>query len=177
MQYSDFDLVRGIKGGDEAALELLIRRWYPRVFRYVRRVVGQEQDSYDVTQDIFLAMMQHLPAYHSWKPFDRWLFTIAHNKCMDFFRFQQRHSAIDNPEEELPDPALPLEERIAVSITVRQALEKLPPVQREAITLYYFHRHTAQEVAQITGAPLPTVKSRLSAAKKSLARYLREAFL
>ena len=64
-----------------------------------------------------------------------------------------------------------------ISVTVRQALEKLPPVQREAVTLYYFHRCTAQEVARLTGAPLPTVKSRLRAAKKSLERQLREAFL
>ena len=177
MKYSDFDLVCGIKDGDEAALELLIRRWYPRVFRYVWKVVGHEQDAYDLTQDILLAVMQHLPAYYPWKPFDRWLFTIAHNKCMEFFRLQRNRRAADCLEETLPDPALPLEERTVISVTVRQALEKLPPVQREAVTLYYFHRCTAQEVARLTGAPLPTVKSRLRAAKKSLERQLREAFL
>ena len=85
MKYSDFDLVRGIKSGDKSALDLLIHRWYPRIYGYVFKLIGHEQDSYDVTQDIFIAMMQNIKNYYPWKKFDSWLFTIAHNKCMDFF--------------------------------------------------------------------------------------------
>ena len=51
MKYSDFDLVRGITSGDKRALDLLIHRWYPRIYGYVFKLIGHEQDSYDVTQD------------------------------------------------------------------------------------------------------------------------------
>ena len=76
MKYSDFDLVRGIKSGDKSALDLLIHRWYPRIYGYVFKLIGHEQDSYDVTQDVFVAMMQNIKNYFPWKKFDSWLFTI-----------------------------------------------------------------------------------------------------
>lgn len=52
MEYSDWELVREIKNGNEDAMEILVRRWYPQVFRYVMQIIESEQDSYDVTQDI-----------------------------------------------------------------------------------------------------------------------------
>lgn len=53
MEYSDHELVRGIKGGDKSALELLVRRWYPRIYGYLFKLTGHEQDAYDLTQDVF----------------------------------------------------------------------------------------------------------------------------
>ena len=57
MEYSDHELVRGIKSGDQSALELLVRRWYPRIYGYVFKLTGHEQDAYDLTHDVFIAMM------------------------------------------------------------------------------------------------------------------------
>ena len=67
MEYSDHELVRGIKSGDKSALELLIRRWYPRVYGYVFKLTGHEQDAYDLTQDVFIAMMQSIGSYTPWR--------------------------------------------------------------------------------------------------------------
>lgn len=78
MEYSDRELVHGIKGGDKSALELLVRRWYPRIYGYVFKLTGHEQDAYDLTQDVFIAMMQSIGSYTPWRKFDSWLFTIAH---------------------------------------------------------------------------------------------------
>ena len=60
MEYSDYDLIRGIKSGDGDALELLVRRWYPRIFGYVQKTLGNEQDAYDITQEIFLSVVQNI---------------------------------------------------------------------------------------------------------------------
>ena len=176
MEYTDHDLVRGVKAGDKSALDILVRRWYPRVYGYIFKLVEQEQDAYDLTHDVFIAMMRNIPNYHPWKRFDNWLFTIAHNKCMDFFRLQKRTVlAVENqPDQQVSIPAF--EEMAAVSFTVRSALAKLPAAQREAVILHYFYQLTANEVAQRTKTPLPTVKSRLSAAKKTLFKLLREDF-
>ena len=86
MEYSDWELVREIKNGNEDAMELLVRRYYPQVFRYVLQIIESEHDSYDVTQDIFLSVIQNISSYLPLKKFGSWLFTIAHNKCMDYFK-------------------------------------------------------------------------------------------
>lgn len=176
MEYSDYELVRGIKSGEKSALDILVRRWYPRIYGYVFKLTEHEQDAYDITQDVFIAMMQNIHNYYPWRKFDSWLFTIAHNKCMDFFRIQKRIAPMEEIDVDRPDPAPPLDEVVTVSVAVKDALAKLPAMQREAITLYYFHQFTANEIARMTNTPLPTIKSRLGAAKKTLSKYLREDF-
>ena len=68
------------------------------------------------------------------------------------------------------------EDMAAVSLSVKAALEKLPVAQREAVILHYFHQFTASEIARMTNTPLPTVKSRLRAARNTLSNELREDF-
>ena len=176
VEYSDHELVRGIKGGDKSALELLVRRWYPRIYGYVFKLTGHEQDAYDLTQDVFIAMMQSIGSYTPWRKFDSWLFTIAHNKCMDYFRFRQKIVQAEDTMFDRPDPAASLEDMAAVSLSVKAALEKLPAAQREAVILHYFHQFTAKEIARMTNTPLPTIKSRLRAARNTLSNELREDF-
>lgn len=176
VEYNDFELVRGIKSGDKNALDILVRRWYPRIYGYIFKLIQNEQDAYYITQDVFIAMMQNIKNYYPWKKFDSWLFTIAHNKCMDFFRIKKRIAPIENIEIDHPDSALLLEEMVTVSVSVNDALAKLPAMQREAIVLHYFHQFTAKEIARMTNTHLPTIKSRLVVAKKTLSKCLWEDF-
>lgn len=176
MEYSDYELVCGIKGGDKDALELLVRRWYPRVYRYVFKLTMHEQDAYDLTQDVFIAMMQNIGGYTPWKKFGGWLFTIAHNKCMDYFRIRHRVIQMENGIIDCPDLAPSPEDLAEVSASVKAALEKLPDTQREAVVLHYFHEFTAKEIAKMTNTPLPTIKSRLRAARSALSKVLQEDF-
>ena len=176
MENSDFDLVCGIRSGDKGALDTLVRRWYPRIYGYVFKLTCNEQDSYDVTQEIFIAMMQSIQSYRMRKKFDSWLFTIAHNKCMDYFRAQKKTGTTDNVQEDVPSPEDLLDDSVTVSVAVRDALDKLTDLQREAVILRYYYQFSVREIAQMTGAPLPTVKSRLKAAGKILSEYLQEGF-
>ncbi len=176
MEYSDHELVRGIKGGDKGALELLVRRWYPRIYGYVFKLTGHEQDACDLTQDVFIAMMQSIGSYTPWRKFDSWLFTIAHNKCMDYFRLRRKVVQAEDTVFDRPDSAASLEDIAELSASVKAALEKLPAAQREAVLLHYFHQFTVKEIAQMTNTPLPTVKSRLRAARSTLSDDLWEDF-
>ena len=176
MEFSDFELIQGIKRGQTSAMELLVHRWYPRIFRYVFKLTGHEQDSYDLTQDVFVAVLQNINRYYLWKKFDSWIFTIAHNKCMDYFRMQKRTALTDITELQIEESTPLLEESMACSVAVGDALKQLSDVQREVIVLYYFQQLTASEISQATHTPLPTIKSRLAAAKKLLSKYLREDF-
>ena len=166
MEYNDLGLVRAVQAGDREALELLVRRWYPRVYGYVYRMVGSEMDADDVTQEVFLALLRGISGYQPWKKFENWLFTIAHHKCMDHFRLQKR----EYPTE-LPD--IPGGDCMEDAVALRAAVEGLKPVQRETVLLYYAYGFTAREIAHMTGTTLPTVKSRLAAAKKALKEALK----
>ncbi|MFQ8790803.1 MAG: RNA polymerase sigma factor [Oscillospiraceae bacterium] len=92
------------------------------------------------------------------------------------FAFDRKSFRRKTPCSTDPDPAASLEDMAAVSVSVKAALEKLPAAQREAVILHYFHQFTASEIARVTNTPLPTVKSRLRAARSTLSDDLREDF-
>lgn len=177
MEYSDLDLVRGIQAGDKSALDILVRRWYPRIYGYIIKMIENEQDAYDLTQDVFIAMMQSVSAFYPWKKFSSWLFTIAHNKCMDYFRIQKRFILTDLIDINKSDTSPLLDDSVADSVVIEKALMRLSVVQREAIVLHYFDQFTAKEISRLTHTPLPTIKSRLASAKRLLSKLLLEDFL
>lgn len=176
MEYSDYELIQGIRAGDADALEFLVRRWYSKIFGYVLKTLENEQDAYDITQEVFLAVLQNIKTIYPWSRFRSWIFTIAHNKCMDYFRLRRLVGPEDIQDIDTPDPSPFLDDRVANSLAVEEALDKLSVPQREAVVLHYFHQFTVREIARMTHTPLPTVKSRLASAKRLLEKFLKEDF-
>ena len=174
MEYSDWELVREIKNGNEDAMELLVRRYYPQVFRYVLQIIESDQDSYDVTQDIFLSVIQNISSYLPLKKFGSWLFTIAHNKCMDYFKTNHSDRFVDITEIEIHDTETPFDRQIIDSIVMDEALARLTPPQREVVILHFIHRFTAKQISRMTQTPLPTIKSRIAVSRKRLKELLEE---
>lgn len=174
MEYSDRELVREIKNGNEEAMEILVRRWYPRVFGYVCRIIGREDDSYDVTQEVFLSVIKNIGSYLPLKKFSSWLFTIAHNKCMDYFKANRSPAFTDIVEAEPEDTEEAFDVRVTDAIVIEGIFGKLPPHQRETAVLYFIKRFTAKQISQMTNTPLPTVKSRISTTRKRLKELLKE---
>ncbi|MBR4933488.1 MAG: RNA polymerase sigma factor [Clostridia bacterium] len=174
MEYSDWELVREIKNGNEEAMEILVRRWYPRVFAYVCRIIGREDDAYDVTQDVFLSVIKNIGSYLPFKRFDAWLFTVARNKCLDYFRTNRNLVTTDVGEAEICDVSTPFEGRVIDSVVIDGIFARLTPHQRETVKLHYIEGHTAKEIARMTNTPLPTVKSRISASRKILKKLLED---
>ena len=171
MLQSDDGLLRRMADGDEGALEELVNRWYPRIYAYALRTTGREQDAQDVTQETFLAVLRYRKTFVR-RNFQSWLFTIAHHKCVDLFRLQGRLAAAPEELEKLsgPDPSGQVLDRAALE----QALDRLPPLQREAAVLHYFHGFTPKEIAAMTDNPLSTVRWRLAAARRTIAERLKE---
>ena len=174
MEYSDWELVREIKNGNEDAMELLVRRYYPQVFRYVLQIIESEQDSYDVTQDIFLSVIQNISNYLPLKKFGSWLFTIAHNKCRDYFKTNHSNRFVDITEIDIHDSGTLFDKQIIDSIVMDEALARLTPPQREVVILHFIHRFTAKQIAHMTQTPLPTIKSRIAVSRKRLKELLKE---
>jgi RNA polymerase sigma factor (sigma-70 family) len=170
-----------ISDHDARALEELYDRHSSASYGLARRVVGDEQLAQDVVQEVFLAIWRGAAKYDGSRgSLSTWLFALTHHKAVDAVRRSQRHSGRRAPEEALAteaDPAPAVDDQAVASVRrdqVRAALAELPEAQRNALTLAYFGGLSQSEIAQQTGIPLGTVKTRTLAALRRLRTLLDE---
>jgi RNA polymerase sigma-70 factor, ECF subfamily len=153
----DADLIVQTRKGDVEAYNLLISRWEKRVFNYLLRIVGNREDAFDLSQDVFLKAYQNIRKLDDMSRFGPWLFRIAHNEAFSLFRKKKP----EVPESEIPERpasrAFPLE----MSLAVTAALERLSPDQKETVLLKVYQGFKFEEIAEILSTPVSTVKSRL----------------
>jgi RNA polymerase sigma factor (sigma-70 family) len=169
---------------DSAAIDELYDRHGSACYGLARRVVADEQLAQDVVQDVFLAIWRGAATYDGSRgSLITWLFALTHHKSVDAVRRSQRHSGRRASEDALstePDPTPAVEEQAMASVRrdqVRAALAELPEPQRQALTLAYFGGYSQSEIAQLTGIPLGTVKTRTLAAMRRLRLALAEGQL
>ncbi len=161
------------QGGDASALDELVRRWTPRLLRHVR-LLTHEDAAWDVTQEIWLAIVKKLADLDEPGAFPAWAFRIAHGKSVDWVRKQQRRRRLDEhleAQSDTPD-STPLEDPRGEALA--QALKMLPTEGRALISLYYFEGLTIGEIAEALGIPVGTVKSRLHHCRIQLRRTMEE---
>ncbi|MEH6943138.1 RNA polymerase sigma factor [Bacillus sp. JJ722] len=169
----DFALIKEIKKGSTSAMEDLINRYYKEIFHYTFRVLGSYEDARDVTQDVFIAMMKALPDYREQGRFKSWLFTIAHNKCMNSFkRYGKEVLEGDCNQENLIEQDFTT--KIVEKNVAKELLNRLPEMQKSTLILRYYHELTAKEIAQVTDVTTSTVKSRLYQGLQKLQKYIKE---
>jgi RNA polymerase sigma factor (sigma-70 family) len=149
----------------EGSLADLVESYTGRALALARRIVVEERLAEDVVQEAFLAYWRNPAAFDAGRgTFGSWFLALVHHKAVDAVRREASHrrrmDALAVQEESLPDVAEGVADRMADS-RVRTALESLSPVQREAIVLAYWGGYTQREIAERTGAPLGTVKTRM----------------
>ena len=147
-------------------------------------MIGREEDARDVCQETFLRAFRALPGFKGQAKFSSWLYRIALNLCRDWIRRQRRAPVMQAPEGvDLVDlvseqgPSESVEELVArqeLSAIVEQAMTLLPEEQRTAIILKEYHGMTFQEIADLQGCPLSTVKTRLYQGLAVLRRHLEK---
>jgi len=184
MAWSDEELVARSIGGDVDSFNQLILRWERPIFALAYRVIGREEDARDVCQETFLRAFRALPGFKGQAKFSSWLYRIALNLCRDWIRRQRRAPVMQAPEGvDLVDlvseqgPSESVEELVArqeLSAIVEQAMTLLPEEQRTAIILKEYHGMTFQEIADLQGCPLSTVKTRLYQGLVVLRRHLEK---
>jgi RNA polymerase sigma-70 factor, ECF subfamily len=158
-EVEDRDLVGKARRGDVDAYNLLVSRWERRVFNYILRLVGNREDAMDIAQDAFLKAYQNLGKLDDPGRFASWLFRIAHNESFSLLRKSKPEQG--EPGEPEPLPPGPRMLPIETSIAVNAALERLTPDQKEAVVLKVYQGFKFEEMAEILGCPVSTVKSRL----------------
>jgi RNA polymerase sigma-70 factor (ECF subfamily) len=184
MTRTDEELVARAQGGDVESFNQLIVRWERPIYALAYRVIGREEDARDVCQDAFLRAYRALPGFKGQAKFSSWLYRIALNLCRDWIRRQRRAPVSQMPEDtdasELAaetGPAESIEDLVArreLSAIVEDAMSVLSEEQRTAIILKEYHGMTFQEIADMQGCPLSTVKTRLYQGLSLLRRRLEQ---
>jgi RNA polymerase sigma-70 factor (ECF subfamily) len=184
---TEHDLVERIRIGDERALARLYDRWSRAVYALALRIINDADDAEEVLEDTFYYVWRHADRYEASRgTVATWVLTIARSRSLDRLRTQRRLREVplsidrsgDGAAKDVrpqlvasSDPSLGVEqsERRA---RVKAALDELPPEQREVLELAYFGGLSQTEIAERTGQPLGTVKTRTRLAGQKLRERL-----
>jgi len=182
MTSTDEELVARSIGGDAESFNQLILRWERPIYALAYRTIGREEDARDVCQETFLRAFRALPGFRGQAKFSSWLYRIALNLCRDWIRRERRTGFVQPPEDtDLMDliaaeePSESIEDLVARKDQIRaieRVMARLPEEQRTAIVLKEYHGLTFQEIADLMGCPLSTVKTRLYQGLSVLRREL-----
>ena len=185
MTWTDEELVARSIRGDAESFNQLVLRWERPIYALAYRTIGREEDARDVCQETFLRAFRALPNFRGQAKFSSWLYRIALNLCRDWMRRERRAPIIQPPEDvDLMDlaaaaePSESIEDLVArkdMTRLVENAMTRLPEEQRTAIVLKEYHGLTFQEIADLMGCPLSTVKTRLYQGLTVLRRELAKS--
>ena len=173
---TDAELVAAARGGDGAALGLLLERHRPRLFATAVRLVGYRSDAEDAVQETCLAATRHIGSVRDPESVGAWLQAVVRRACLQHERWRRNGELPTDPLPELIDDRPGPEdriERLELRDWIWGALQRLPEPLRVSAMLRYFGSYDSyDEVATILGVPIGTVRSRLSEAKIKLAEAL-----
>lgn len=167
-QIADEILVMDCQSGRVGALEMLVSRWQKRLWRYARRMTGDSEAAWDITQESWLGIIRGIRRLNDPARFRSWAYRIVTNKASDWIKRNKavldtrystldtrRESSMQNPESKIP-------------ASLNELLEKLDMKKRVVLSLYYFEQLSVPEIAAALRIPKGTVKSRLHNARNEL---------
>jgi RNA polymerase sigma-70 factor (ECF subfamily) len=176
-------LLEAARRGDVHAFNQLVQAYQGIAYRTAYRILGDEQVASDATQEAFISSYKHLASLRG-ESFKAWLLRIVTNACYDQLRAKKRQPAASldalvesgEPEPKLaravPDSPQELAERRELNDLIAKGLQMLPAEQRVTCILADIEEMSYEEISQITGANIGTVKSRLARARAQLRTFL-----
>ena len=184
---TDAELVASALRGSEEAFRDLVLRFERPVYALILRMVHDAEQAEDLAQEVFVKAYRHLASYDPRRKFASWLFKVAHNSTIDHLRRSQLDTVPLAAEQEdgggllavLADtsaesPAAAAERR-DMARALERAIARLRPEYREAVVLRYVEGLAYQEICEVLGLPVGTVKTNLHRARKELAEAMRAA--
>ena len=182
---TDDELVRSVLAGDRERFGELVERYQTRLVNYLYRIVRSLDDAHDLAQEVFIRVYQALDRYDSQYRFSTWLFRVAQNAAIDVLR-KRRVQLVpisrreDSSGEPAPDFDLPSDDPTPLAVLegterdseVRRAIDALPWEYRELILLRHYGELAYEEIADLKGMPLGTVKNKLFRARQMLKVHL-----
>ena len=153
---SDFFLIRRMKGGDENAIELFVRKYYNDILEYCWRHIYHREDAQDAAQETFERFFKNFSGYVHQGKAKNYLYIIAGNVCKNYYRTADKLiregialAELRGSPEEIPDTSPWEADRVGLKLDICRALRLLPEDLREVIILYYFQGLKLKEISQI----------------------------
>jgi len=182
----DPELIRKIRDGDVSAFEQLFNSYQKRVYNLIYRMVGNDQDAADLTQEVFVRIYSARHRLQSEEAFGAYIRTISTNLCRDHFRRVKRRVKADSLDEPISVDGGEIEREVAdwstnpertlekkdLQAAVQGALDTLSDEHRAVVVLHHIEGMDLKDIAQELGIPEGTVKSRLARARDELKRKL-----
>lgn len=168
---SDEALMTAIAQDDQSAMRVLFARHNVRVFRFLRRFIGNEATAEELVSEVFIEVWRHAGRFQARSQVSTWILGIARFKALSARR-RRCHEALDESvDETMADPSDDpevVEQKFERSAILRDCIKQLSPAHREIIDLVYYHQQSIGEVADIINIPPNTVKTRMHYARKRL---------
>jgi RNA polymerase sigma factor (sigma-70 family) len=162
-------LLARVARGDRDAFDALYRNYWPRLQRFLGQLTHRPQMVEELINDTMLVVWQSARGFRADSRLSTWIFAIAYRKAMKALRRSERMPPPPPPEEEM---ATEEPEREMMRVQLRRQLDRalasLPPEQRAAVELTYYHGYACAEIAQIMECPVDTVKTRMYHARRKL---------
>jgi RNA polymerase sigma-70 factor, ECF subfamily len=172
---SDVALLRSIAAGDKHSMQILFAHHNVRVFRFLLRFVGDRSAAEDLVSEVFLDVWRQAGRFQGRSQVTTWLLAIARYKALSALQRRSTEeldedmaAAIEDPQD---NPEVTIQNRQTSEILL-DCLKKLCRAHREVIDLVYYHEKSIDEVAEITGIPPNTVKTRMFYARKRIAELM-----
>jgi RNA polymerase sigma-70 factor, ECF subfamily len=170
--------VQQARAADASAWDTLFRRYQLPLYVYLFELVRNEQVALDIVQETFIKAVRHIGTLRDDAKFGGWLFGIAHQKCIERWRRENRQkkafeefAALPIESDDPPDELLIRREQEAAFM---KALNELPMDQRSVLLLHFIEEFSLDEIASIIETPVGTVKSRLHYAKRALRKLMEK---
>ena len=170
-------LARRCKRGDGQAWRVLVGRYEKRLLYFIRRLVDDERDAWDVLQQTWLSALKNIARLDEPRALRTWLYRIARNEAVNHLRRDGRRietidsDAVENVADDSADDEMWSSE---AAEQVHAALGKLSLPHREVLTLHFLEDASVEEIAAVLDVPSGTVKSRLYYARDALRRQLEQ---
>jgi RNA polymerase sigma-70 factor (ECF subfamily) len=169
------ELLQACRRGEREAFDQLVLRHQREIYGLCYRYVNNHEDADDLTQEVFLKAWRAMPRFRGDSAFSTWLYRIGVNTCLNF-RAARRPASQELPQT-LADPHPGADARVEVeeeASKVREALTRLPDKQRATLILKVYHDLSHEEVAEILGSTVGTVKANLFHALANLRKQMAE---
>lgn len=166
---TDLEIIKRVRAGNAVAYEELVLKYEKKIYSAVMSMVRNEDDSLDITQNVFLKAYLHIGNFNAESAYYTYLFRIALNECKDFWKKAYRKKEVSITDEEgesaqIADTSESLEERAVTAelkVAVNEEISNLAPDLKEALILRGIYGLSYEEIAKRTGADEGTVKSRI----------------
>jgi RNA polymerase sigma-70 factor (ECF subfamily) len=189
LQLSDEDLMAAFQAGQMEAFDILVGRYKDPLTNYIYRFLGDMKECEDLLQETFLRVYRNRHSYRRIAKYSTWLYTIAGNLARSEYRKRKRRrlyslQSVNRDDEEyeleIPDDSFLPDthtESMMQDRFVQETLKQIPEEFREVVVLRDIQQLSYEEIAEITGLPMGTVKSRINRGRTKLQQLLKDVYV